>query len=446
MERYLFNLKIAIGALLHNKMRSLLTALGIIFGVASVIAMQAVGKGTQQDLLDQLKLVGVNNIMITQKIEDKAEKKSTANKKGEKGNASFGLSLSDGQVLKDLIPGVENFSAESSIKSYTVYNSKGFEAKLIGVTPSYFSILSRAFESGRNFDSLQISTVAPVCILSPEAKQKFFHSEPAVGKSIRCAYRWLQVTGVLAPIGMDDSARKKSGVSENAVEIYTPINSLLIRFGDRSFITRARLNAGNNNDDDDESDAGVPSNPGRYNQVDRIILQVKDSKDMSAIADVAAKILKRRHAGMTDFEIKIPEAELKQKQHTKDIFNLVLGIIAGISLLVGGIGIMNIMLVSVTERTREIGLRMALGATKVDIVQQFIAEAVMLSSGGGLIGVGLGIVISKSISGYFDIPTIFTFISLFIAFGFSVIVGLVFGIAPARRAARQNPIESLRYE
>jgi putative ABC transport system permease protein len=164
------------------------------------------------------------------------------------------------------------------------------------------------------------------------------------------------------------------------------------------------------------------------------------------MSDLAAQILKRRHGGVSDFEIKVPEAELKQEQHTKDTFNLVLGIIAGISLLVGGIGIMNIMLVSVTERTKEIGLRLAIGARKYDIVQQFLAEAVMLSSGGGLTGVVLGIVVSKLISGYFHIPTIFTFISLIIAFGFSVAVGLIFGIAPARRAARQNPIESLRYE
>jgi putative ABC transport system permease protein len=442
MERYLFNLKIAFGALLHNKIRSLLTALGIIFGVASVIAMQAVGKGTQEDLLNQMKLVGVNNIMINQKIEDKdARKANENNKANEKANNSFGLSIADGQTIKNTIPQVSRFSPETGINAFTVYNSQGHEARLLGVSPEYFSILSRNFESGRNFDSFQMKSAAPVCILSAEAKTRFFHSEPAIGRSIRCRYVWLQVIGVLKQVGISDTSKKKQKSSDNPVEIFTPVNSMLLRFGDHSFITKSRINA-RNNDDDDEDKQDI----NHYNQVDRLIVQVVDSRYMETVRDIIARILKRRHSGISDFEIKVPEAELQQEKHTKDTFNLVLGIIAGISLLVGGIGIMNIMLVSVTERTKEIGLRMALGARKLDVIQQFLAEAVMLSSGGGLLGVALGIIVSKSISGYFHIPTIFTLISLIIAFGFSVAIGLIFGIAPARRAARQNPIESLRYE
>ena len=448
MERFLFNLKIAIGALMHNKVRSLLTGLGIIFGVASVIAMQAVGKGTQQDLLDQLKLVGVNNIMISQKIispEDKVNEKN--NNPTNKPKTSFGLNLSDGKALKEIIPGIDRYSPEINMNVFAVYNGTGHEAKITGVSSQYFDMMSRNFQSGQNFDSTQISETAPVCVISPEAKNIFFHGQPPVGKYIRCGAIWLNVIGVLEPILLNDTAKKKTG-TENPVEIYTPARVALLRFNDRSFITKARLNSSNanNGDDDDASNSNTTLTPKPYNQVDKLILQVSDSKNILAIADLASRILKRRHGGVTDFEIKVPEAELKQQQHTKDTFNLVLGIIAGISLLVGGIGIMNIMLVSVTERTKEIGLRMAIGARKYDIVQQFLAEAVMLSSGGGLTGVVLGIVVSKLISGYFHIPTIFTFISLIIAFGFSVAVGLIFGIAPARSAARQNPIESLRYE
>ncbi len=447
MERFIFNLKVAIGALMHNKIRSLLTGLGIIFGVASVIAMQAVGKGTQQDLLDQLKLVGINNIMITQKALKPQDKSSSQNNDPtHKSNTSFGLSLADGKALKDIIPGVERYSPEIDMNVFAVYNGKGHEARVTGVMPQYFDMLSRNFQDGRDFDSSQVSETAPVCILSPEAKNIFFHSEPAVGKYIRCGTVWLQVTGVLQPILLNDTVKKKS-TTDNPVDIYTDSRTALLRFNDRSFITKARLNAGGGNDDEsDVSISDAEQNVKGYNQVDKLILQVNDSKNIIAISDLAAQILKRRHGGVSDFEIKVPEAELKQEQHTKDTFNLVLGIIAGISLLVGGIGIMNIMLVSVTERTKEIGLRLAIGARKYDIIQQFLAEAVMLSSGGGLTGVILGIVVSKLISGYFHIPTIFTFLSLIIAFGFSVAVGLIFGIAPARRAARQNPIESLRYE
>jgi len=448
MERFVFNLKIAFGALMNNKVRSLLTGLGIIFGVASVIAMQAVGKGTQQDLLDQLKLVGVNNIMITQKIispEDKITEKN--NDPTNKPKTSFGLNMADGRVLKEIIPGIEKYSPEININVFAVYNGTGHEAKVTGVGQEYFDMLSRNFQDGHNFDSVQVSETAPVCVISPEAKNIFFHGEPPVGNYIRCGAIWLKVTGVLEPILLNDTAKKKTGI-ENPVEIYIPAKVALLRFNDRSFITKERLNTSNSGNNDDGDDVSSSNNQAgqAYNQVDKLILQVKDSKDLLAIADLAANILKRRHGGVTDFEIKVPEAELKQQQHTKDTFNLVLGIIAGISLLVGGIGIMNIMLVSVTERTKEIGLRLAIGARKYDIVQQFLAEAVMLSSSGGFTGVILGIGVSRLISGYFHIPTIFTFISLIIAFGFSVAVGLIFGIAPARRAARQNPIESLRYE
>jgi len=445
MESYLFNLKIALNALLHNKVRSLLTALGIIFGVASVIAMQAIGKGAEQDILDKLKLVGINNIIITQKLSDPVNSTSnTSNKVTRKPNSTFGLSYADGFALKDVIPEIERFSPETKIKTFTVYQGRGYDANLNGVSAQYFHILSRTFESGHNFDSAQMTRASAVCILSPEAKEKFFHGEPAVGKYIRCGYLWLQVTGVLAPVLVSDSLKKKMGDNENDVEIFAPIRTVLLRYNDRSFVTKTRL-MGNGSFDDDEETITKPE-PSNYNQVDKLILQVSEPGYMQSVSEAASKILKRRHGGVHDFDVTIPEAGLKQDKETRETFNLVLGIIAGISLLVGGIGIMNIMLVSVTERTKEIGLRMALGARKKDIVQQFMAEAVMLSSSGGIIGVIIGIAVSKIISGYFHIPTIFTIISLFIAFAFSVGVGLVFGIAPAQRAAKQDPIESLRYE
>lgn len=183
-----------------------------------------------------------------------------------------------------------------------------------------------------------------------------------------------------------------------------------------------------------------------YHQLDRLVVQVDETAKIGATADVISRMLQRKHYSVVDFEIEIPELLLKQQQRTNDIFNYVLGAIAGISLLVGGIGIMNIMLASVLERIKEIGLRLSLGAKKFDIINQFLFEAMMISVSGGLIGVILGVSIAIMVSAFAEIPTVITFSSIVLSFGVAAAVGLIFGIAPARRAASQNPIDSLRYE
>ncbi len=183
-----------------------------------------------------------------------------------------------------------------------------------------------------------------------------------------------------------------------------------------------------------------------YHQLDRLVIQVEETGRLRPVAEILSRLLQRRHFEVVDYEIEIPELLLKQQQRTNDIFNFVLGAIAGISLLVGGIGIMNIMLASVLERIKEIGLRMSLGARKSDIVQQFLFEAMMISISGGIIGVILGVSLAYVVSSIAGIPTIVTISSIVVAFGVAATVGLVFGIAPARRAAQQDPITSLRYE
>jgi putative ABC transport system permease protein len=183
-----------------------------------------------------------------------------------------------------------------------------------------------------------------------------------------------------------------------------------------------------------------------YHQLDRLVIQVEATELLSPSAEIISRLLERKHYNVIDYEIEIPELLLKQQQRTNDIFNYVLGAIAGISLLVGGIGIMNIMLASVLERIKEIGLRLSIGAKKTDVVQQFLFEAIMISVSGGLIGVVLGISMAFVVSEVADIPTIVTFSSIILSFGVAATVGLIFGIAPARRAASQDPITSLRYE
>jgi len=200
---------------------------------------------------------------------------------------------------------------------------------------------------------------------------------------------------------------------------------------------------GSNNDEQSDEQEAESKN---YHQLDRLVIQVDETEKLQPIAEIISRMLTRKHYEVVDFEIEIPELLLKQQQRTNDIFNYVLGAIAGISLLVGGIGIMNIMLASVLERIKEIGLRLSIGAQKTDIVQQFLFEAVMISVSGGLIGVVLGVSMASLVSTFANIPTIISFSSIVLSFGVAATVGLIFGIAPARRAASQDPITSLRYE
>ena len=217
--------------------------------------------------------------------------------------------------------------------------------------------------------------------------------------------------------------------------MHAPTHNIGIHFHFRTY--------GSNTGNEGEADSGKPSN---YHQLDRLVVQVEESEQLENVADIIRRMLERRHYEVTDFEITVPQLLLKQEQRTKDIFNIVLGAIAGISLLVGGIGIMNIMLASVLERMKEIGLRMAIGAKSSDITQQFLFESTMISLSGGIIGILLGISMALGVAKIAGIPIVITFFSIFTSFFVAAGVGVLFGIAPARRAAKQDPISSLRYE
>ncbi len=450
--RFVYVLNIAFEAVLANKFRSLLTALGIIFGVAAVIAMMAIGNGAQKEILDQIKLVGVNNIIITPKIEKKDKQEKDQQSSGDtkesddksKKKYSPGLTLKDAESIKAIIPTAKLVSPEVTFESKIINNGISANATLTGVNPDYFTVFNLRIVDGVMFNEEQLRDGKQVCIIGPVIKSKLFPKEDPIGKYIKCDNIWLKVIGVIESKNVTQSASENLGISDYNKNIYAPLQTLLLRYKDRAIINASSLSSNNNNSDESSStDNGEPTN---FNQLDKIVVQVDESTNLPATTELLKKMLKRRHCDVDDFEIKIPELLLKQEQKTKDIFNIVLGAIASISLLVGGIGIMNIMLASVMERIREIGIRLALGATKRDVIFQFLSEATMISLSGGIVGIVLGVALAKIIMKLAGILTIISPLSIIISFFVSTMVGISFGYMPARKAAMQDPVTSLRHE
>ncbi|MEI7725752.1 MAG: ABC transporter permease [Bacteroidota bacterium] len=456
LERYKYIFNIALEAVFLNKFRSILTALGIIFGVAAVITMMAIGNGAKKEILDQMKLVGVNNILIVPKSDKQkntaksGDQNSQSGEQAEdknKGKFSPGLSLKDAQAIRQIIPTVAKVSPEVIYETDIVKDGVKISSKFVGVTPDFFHVFALELQEGQMFNEEQLKDGKAVCIIGPVIKSKFFPTENAVGKDIKCGPIWLNIIGVLKKREVSQSSIDNLGISDYNNSIYAPIQTLLRRFKDRSMITAASLH-GSTTQIDGDSYMTMSGNQddNSKDQIDKIVVQVKESSQIGPTVEILKKMMLRRHAGVEDVEIKVPELLLKQEQRTKDIFNIVLGAIASISLLVGGIGIMNIMLASVMERIKEIGIRQAIGATKRDIVLQFLMEATLLSLSGGLVGIILGLALSKIIMELTDILTIVSPLSVIISFGVSASVGIIFGYMPSQRAAAQDPVESLRHE
>lgn len=457
LDRYIYILNIAWEAVFINKFRSMLTALGIIFGVAAVIAMMAIGRGAQKEILDQMKLVGVNNIVISFKTEKakSSEKSDNSSQTQNKNNSeskegkkfSPGLTLQDAISIKELVPTIDKVCPEVIYEMDVIRGGKKMSTKVTGVTPDFFSAFNLDLMQGEMFNQEEMEDGKPVCILGPGLKNHFFSGEDPIGKQIKCGPIWLTVTGILKNREVNQQALENLGISDYNNTIYTPIETILLRYKDRSTVNQNSFqnqqviyfNGGAIAIDDQQGNTS-------RNQIDKIVVQVKDSKMVKPTTEILKRMMLRRHAGVEDVEIKVPELLLKQEERTRDIFNMVLGAIASISLLIGGIGIMNIMLASVMERIKEIGIRQAIGATKRDIILQFLLEATMISITGGLIGIVLGIVLSKIIMELTTIPTIVSPWSVVISFGVSATVGIAFGFMPARRASQQEPVASLRHE
>ncbi|MGB4293453.1 MAG: ABC transporter permease [Bacteroidales bacterium] len=455
--RYFHDIQIAMESIVSNKLKSILTALGIIFGVAAVIAMLAIGRGAKQEILEQMKMVGVNNILINPVIQEK----TSTSEEGEKQQRKFsrGLTMLDVEAIRTHIPSVKRISPEISFNSTAIFNGVKHTAKLVGVSNDYFYLYNLPLVAGTVFNDYQNENGVQVCIIGANIRSKFFSKIDPIGQYIKFNGIWLKVIGVLQKTNVSLTGFEEKGVNVYNDNIYIPIQTMLMRFQNRALVNTKLASEASTTALNimgggmgfmarvivSSSDANVQQET-NYNQLDRIVVQVNETEQLNTTTEVLSRMLLRRHSNVKDFEITVPELLLKQQQRTKDIFNIVLGAIASISLIVGGIGIMNIMFASVMERIKEIGTRMAIGAKKMDIVVQFLSEAVLISISGGFIGIFLGVIMAKIIEKLAGIMTIVSFFSVFIAFGVSVAVGVIFGYSPAKRASEKDPIESLRYE
>ena len=403
---------VSIEGLSSHKLRSFLTMLGIIFGVAAVISMLSIGAGAKKEAMDQIKLLGMNNIILRSfPIQTEEDERGTIIE-------ARGLTMEDSRSLNILNPLVEASVPQKEMSEVRVSRkSEESTATLVGTMPALQNVLNLDPVKGNFFNFVDVHQSRRVCVLGHRIKSDLFYYENAVGQQIKIGTLWFTVAGVMGP---KPRSTGKGGVGDRDLnlDVYIPLSSMIHRF------------------DID------PSEP----EVDQIILKVTDETRINEAANLAGTLLGLRHNQVEDYRIIVPEELLRQSQQTQRIFNIVMGAIAGISLLVGGIGIMNIMLATILERTREIGIRRAMGATRKDISGQFLIEAILLSFSGGLIGILVGFLMTKAISSYANWQTIVDMGSILLAFCVSASVGIIFGIYPARKAALLDPIESLRYE
>ncbi|MSR83108.1 MAG: FtsX-like permease family protein [Candidatus Latescibacteria bacterium] len=407
---------LSIGGLSSHKLRTLLTMLGIIFGVAAVISMLSIGEGAKQEALEQIRQMGIHNIIV-QHWNKQAEGES-AETNTEK-NLSVGLSTADADAISKICPLAQIVAPQREVKVKAQTVGRSFQSMAVGTVPEYFSVLDARLNSGVYFGKEDLEQARRVCVLGSDAKRALFFFDNPLGAQVKMQNQWFTVIGVLEDKGA--AGGKLGGVLEvrnTDEDIYIPLSTVLQRF---------------------KWDPGQP-------ELTQVTIKVGDPEELQEASDIIRNILKRRHRGVDDFKIAIPEELMRQSQRTQQIFNIVMGCIAGISLVVGGIGIMNIMLASVLERTREIGIRRALGARRKDILSQFLIEAVLVSLIGGLIGVVLGYSMTKVITLYAHWKTIVEPWTIALAFGVAAAVGIGFGLYPARQAALLNPIDALRYE
>jgi putative ABC transport system permease protein len=408
-------LTMGLGSLLAHKLRSLLTMLGMIFGVGAVVAMLSITAGAQKEMMSFIDQLGVNNIIVeAREAVDRNELQAVR-------AISQGLTFRDFRAISENVQGVEAMTPRKRFKPQKVVPKTSQEPPmLIGVLPNFTEINSLKLIAGRFFTEEENQRSAPVCVLGDTAKVNLLGFDDAIGRYVKINDTWLQVIGVLTPQAAGDTDVEGLQALNRNNLVISPLNTVMRRFEDNTSYLK--------------------------DEIDGIYLKVAPNTDSVETANVVRAILTATHKDAGDFTVVVPAGLLEERRRTQFIFSIVMICIAGISLLVGGIGIMNIMLATVLERTREIGIRRAIGARQIDIIRQFLTEAVLISIVGGLIGIGFGFGLSRIIASAAGWSTVVTSASIAVAFGVSVFIGLLFGIYPAVQAARLDPIEAIRYE
>ena len=425
--------KLGVKSLWMHKLRSTLTTLGIIFGVSSVIAMLAIGEGASQQAQEQIARLGSRNVII--KTVQPPEEQDTG---GQNQNMmrEYGLTYADAERFHNSIPNAEVIVPSRRMSQQALYRNRRVAIEIIGTVPWYPEIAPIQILQGRFLSSIDMHHKQGVCVIDERVVDELFVFDDPLGQDIKLARDYYRVVGVVSAQSANSSAENlnnetietKGKGGANVGNIYIPLTTIKNRFGEISI-----------------QFGGGSGRSIEKVELQEITVKVGSMEQVLATRDVLDALLDRFHK-KNDYQVVVPLELLKQARQTQRIFSIVLGSIAAISLLVGGIGIMNIMLATVSERTREIGIRRALGAKKRDIVLQFLSETLLLTFLGGLLGIILGSLIPFMVTHFGRMPTVITGGSLILAFGISGAVGVIFGLYPAYRAANMDPIESLRHE
>jgi putative ABC transport system permease protein len=414
------HIRLGVKNLLLHKLRSALTMMGVVFGVGSVVAMLSVGEGASRQALEQIRRLGSTNIIVSSiKPAEDAASGAQSTRLG-----IYGLKYDDRQRIEESFPAVQRTVPVKVVRKEGRLGQRTMELRVVGTTPEWFELVQRPLIAGRVLVPRDQTNRASAVVLTEYGARRLLATASAIGQTLKLGTGYFEVVGIV-----QSESGSAGGVQtpDQEVDAYIPIALAQEHFGD---ITVQRTSG---------------SVQREMVELHQVIVQVATTDDVEAVAAGIEAMLRRFHK-KTDYRLSIPLALLRQAEATKRTFNIVLGSIAGISLLVGGIGIMNIMLASVTERTREIGIRRAIGAKRRQIVSQFLIETVVLSTVGGLVGVGIGVLIPWLITRFAGMPTEVTGWSLALSLGISMGVGIIFGLYPAVRAAMLDPIVALRHE